>query len=274
MKTHAPNPILLNTLQRVMQPLARIMIDHGFRISSAVDLLKECYVRACLDHFQLEAKTLTDSRISLLTGLQRRDVKSLRALVENETVPPPSKGGGGMFERVLARWLDRQSSTLPRTARNGDASFEALVADVSRDLHHRTVLDELRRLGLIEFDAETDTVTLVAEAFVPSRSEDALLNYTGANLGDHAEAIADNLSAAPEPGPRFERAVHYNRLSPSSVEALEKLARARQTELLKELNHAASALQDADRARRDATMRFRCGAYIFSADDGKPGKTS
>ena len=105
---------------------------------------------------------------------------------------------------------------------------------------------------------------------MPSKNDDELTGYFGANLGDHAEAAADNLAAAPEPGPYFERAVHYNNLTPESLSQLEALAAQRQSEVLKELSNLAGLLQKRDASEEIAVGRFRCGSFIYTDPPKKP----
>ena len=238
-------------------------------------MLKELYVEACSDRFQLGGKRLTDSRVSLLTGLQRKDVKTLRARLE-EPSPDNAAAGAGPLPRVLARWMSglpySDGIGAPRPLpRMGDApSFEALVAEISRDIHARTVLDELKRQGLADHDRTADTVTLTAQAYLPNRNDDALVGYFGANLGDHAEAAAENLAAAPEPGPFFERATHYNKLTPDALDQLGSRARKLQANVLSELSADALTLQKRDAGDAAATGRFRCGAYVYTSSPVEP----
>lgn len=255
-----------------MRPLVRLAIARGVRFQELAEMLKEIYVAASLAHFQIGKKRLTDSRISLLTGLQRKDVRSLRERLTESRDESPDSAGAGLLPRVLAHWVTGASycnsrgnpKVLPRI---GDGkSFGTLVAEVSRDVHPRTVLDELMRLGLAEHDKDRDEVSLLETAFLPSRDETALFGYFGANLGDHAEAATRNLQAAPEPGPFFERAVHYNRLSQKSLDELNDLARQLQSDALSKLNARSLELQIRDAKLQDASGRFRCGAFIYHED--------
>jgi len=244
------------------------MIARGVLYPDVSRLIKEIYIDVAARDFRLDGKRVTDSRLSLLTGLQRRDIRSLRAISE---IADREEPGGGYLPRVLARWQgdaafcdsSGQPSTLPRIVASEEACFDSLVAAVSRDVHPRTILDELIRLGLVSFDPVSDTVALTANAFLPHRDEAALLRYFGDNLGDHALAAVVNLMAAPEAGPFFERAVHYNCLSPESLAALDQMARELQTEALSKLNAQALTLQDADTGNEVATGRFRSGAYAY-----------
>ncbi len=260
-------------LTRILRPLVRLGIARKVLFPELAQRLKELYVSVAAERFRLEGKRVTDSRLSLLTGLQRKDVKAIRAAGE-EARPVRS---AGPLPRILARWqgdpafCDERGEplALPRQEEGGSPSFERLVREVSRDLHPRTLLDELQRLGLVKWDADGDQVRLSAEALLPGADDEALLGYFGSNLGDHAEAATENLLAQPNPSPFFERAVHYNRLSAASLEELDSLARRLQQEALLKVNARALALQTRDREDPTARGRFRCGAFVY-AEEPKP----
>ena len=257
----------------MFRPIVRTLIARGLRYPELGDMLKELYVDASERHFSIGGKRLTDSRISLLTGLQRKDVHALRSK-PGDRATEADAAGAGPLPRVLAQWLagapycDASGAPRPlhRAPAGGSPSFEALVAEVSRDIHPRTVLDELKRQDLVDHDAASDMVTLRTPAFLPAHDDAALAGYFGANLGDHAEAASANLDAAPDPGPFFERAVHYNKLTPEALGELEALARKLQSDALAELNAEALALQKRDAGVETATGRFRCGAFVYRSD--------
>lgn len=264
-------PLFRSAVRRILRPLVRAMIGRGLTYPQLSTILKELYVDEAVRSFGLASRRVTDSRVSVLTGLQRRDIKAHRGSAPEEQPVPRSIGP---IPRVVALWrsdprycdADGEPAALPRSAETGPC-FDRLVSEIGRDVHPRTILDELLRLDLVSHDAETDRVALHAESLLPRRDEAMLIAYYASNLGDHAEAAATNLLAAPEPGPFFERAVHYNKLTPASADALEALARARQMAVLRELNAEALRRQRADRGRADATERFRAGAFIFRKQD-------
>lgn len=264
MQTDRDDP-LLRAAARIFRPVVRLLIARGVTFPRLAERLRALFVTVAAEEFSIDGRRLTDSRLSLLTGLQRREVKALRL---EEKAPA---AGAGPLARVLARWggdedfLDPSGRPRP-LSRMGEPApgFDALVARISQDIHPRTVLDELLRLGLVTL--EGDLVAPAAEAFLPARDEAALLGYFGANLGDHAEAAAANVLAAPEPGPFFERAVHYNRLDPAALEELDALARSLGARALAELNARALALQAA--APAGASGRFRAGLFVFT-DQGE-----
>ncbi len=256
------NP-LTDALGRVLRPLVRLAIARGLRFRDLSERLKEAYISSAERSFGQDGKRLTDSRLSVLTGLQRKDIKAIRSRGPAQPGAPLA----GPLPRLIQIWRSAPEFSGPdggplALARNGPGgSFEQLAAQVSTDIHPRWMLDELLRLGLVR---ETgDGLQLLAEAFVPGRGEAASLGYLGGNLGDHAHAAADNVLAAREP-PHFERAVHYNGLTPAALSELEALSRKLQQETLEKIAARAGALQRAARNDPGATGRFRCGAYILS----------
>jgi len=262
-------PQLQTVAGRVLRPLARLLIGRGVGFPVASDWLKRAYLAAAARHFRLDGKRLTDSRLSLLTGLQRKDIKALRAGAEAEDRAPAP---GGPVARTVALWLAGHAGADGRAAlplRGPAPSFEALSPRSSRDVHPRTIQDELVRLGLAALDGEH--VSLTAEAYLPTADPAGLLAYLGANVGDHLDAAAANVLAAPGPGPHYERAVHYNHLTPASAAELDALARHRLTEALGEINARAAALQRRDAGQAGAECRVRIGAYAYAAaQDDRP----
>jgi hypothetical protein len=262
---------LRTALRRTLAPLVRLAIARGFRYPEFAELLKDLYLEEADRHFRLAGRRMTDSRASILTGLQRKDIRQRRAEPAGDDggSPQGSPQGMGPLPRVLARWAthpdwrdqDDRPLVLRRRAEAGP-SFESLVGEISRDIHPRTVLDQLCAAGALRHDARTDEVTLLSDTYL-ARDDSHRLGYLGANLGDHAEAAAANVLADQQPAPYFERAVHYDGLTAESLEHLDGLARRAQEAVLSDLNRTARERQEGDRGRDGADGRFRCGAFVY-----------
>lgn len=263
-------PALLLAVRRLLRPLARLLMSHGVNYPAFAELAKEVYVSSAAHDFPKDEATLTDSRVSLLSGVHRREVKRLRGETAGRGLPPPAVSLGGL---IVARWCadtryqdaQRRPKPLPRLAsQGGEASFERLVEGVNKDIRPRAVLDEWLRLGVATLDDE-DRVHLVEAAFVPARGMDEKAFYFGKNLHDHLAAAAHNLLDGQPPF--LERSVHYDALSPASVEALRGLSRDLAVQAMQELNRHALALQQQDAERADATRRMTFGVYFYSRDE-------
>ncbi|MEM1382444.1 MAG: DUF6502 family protein [Pseudomonadota bacterium] len=259
-------------LRGLLRPLVRALIAQGMTAPALYRIIKRVYVEVAERDFRLDDQRPTDSRISMLTGVHRRDVRSFREDPEGENTEASRKVA--TFATVLGRWLASPETTdgegrplpLPRAGRDGP-SFEALVEAVSRDIRPRTVLDELVRQGLVSLSEDGETVELSGDAFLGPADLDQKVYFFAENVGDHIAAAADNLLS--DDPPFMERAVYYNRLRSSSVDVLEGRARALATEALVDLNRLAHDRQAEDLDADDGTHRFRFGVFFYRVDEAE-----
>ena len=263
----APRPAVVAALRRVLRPLVRLLVSNGITYPYLGDLLKIVYVETAAKEFGLSARPLSDSRITLLTGVHRKDVRRLQHDAPAETAPPPALTLG---TRIVARWLgdpayhDRTGAARPlaRTRHRGGAdSFAALVEKVSKNVRPRAVLDELVRLGVVEIDA-ADCVHLVTRGFIPGRERDAKAFYFGEALHDHLAAAVDNLAGVQRPW--LERSVYYDELTPAAVEQLIAKSEALAMQVLQEVNKDGMALEASDPPAPEQRMRMRMGVYFYA----------
>lgn len=271
-----PPPVLVRAVRRVLHPLVRLMLATGITYPFLAELLKGLFVEVAQKDFRLDDKAPSDSRITLLTGVHRKDVRRLReAGAEGALVLPESMSFGA---QLVAAWLGQapfmdeqgQARPLPRLAGVGKTSFEDLVSSQSKDIRARVVLDEWLRLGVVGLDA-ADRVVLNTEAFVPQVGLDEKLYFFAHNLHDHAAAAAANLlGGAP---PWLERCVFYDALSAPSVEALHVQARQLGGDLLKGLSASAQAMEARDAQQPEARQRFTCGVYFYGEATEKKDAT-
>lgn len=266
---------LTRTLRTVLRPVVRLMLSKGVTLPLAVELMKRVFVQVALEESATD-KPVTDSRVSLLTGVHRKDVKRLRNLPNAHADLPRTVSLGAQLVSLWTRrapWVDEHGEPrpLPRLASaGGDLSFDALVAAVSKDIRARPVLDEWLRLGVARL-TDQDEVVLNAAAFVPQEGFEEKLSYLALHVGDHAMAAVENTLGRSDPW--FERSVHYRGLSGADVEAL----RARASELgmkaLQTLNGEVKdevSVADADAVNR----RFTFGVYFYADDDERSEETS
>lgn len=256
-------------LQRILRPLVRFLITRSIPFPFISNLIRGVYVDVADREFPLAGKRQTDSRITLLTGVHRKDVKRLRA--QRYPALRPSQAAS-LGSQLIARWttlseyLDAQGQPqpLPRLAQTDAPSFESLVRSLSTDIRPRAVLDEWLRLGIARID-DQDRVCLNVQAFIPPPGSEEMAYYFGRNLHDHVAAAVHNMLGKQEAF--LERSVNYNNLSPAAVTELTELAQRRGMEVLQEVNARALQLQQQDAGLADASRRINFGLYVFAEDE-------
>lgn len=158
--------------------------------------------------------------------------------------------------------------------RSGPApSFESLAQAITRDVHPRSLLDELLRLGLAAHDRERDTVRLVREAFVPQGDSAAMLGALGRNVGAHLAAAVDNLLH--DNRRHFEQAIFADGLGEASMAEFRTLVRAQWQALLAQMVPALEAMVARDAAAAgspgaEARHRVRLGLYTHAQPAAAP----
>jgi hypothetical protein len=262
-----PQSPIFVAIQHLLRPLVRLLLLHGVSFTIFCELVKSAYVKVADAEFRLDSKPQTDSRISLLTGIHRREVNRLR----NETVTEINlPQHASMSALLLTIWsghpdyLDEQGLPIPlprQASKAVEQSFESLVQSVSKDFRPRVVLDEWLRQGIITLDSD-DRVCLSADAFVQPQDMAEKIYYFGQNIHDHLAATVHNLSGGAPP--LLERCVFYDKLSADSVKELADYSRIAGMRSLHSVNKRAAELQQRDRKNADAIYRANFGVYQYS----------
>jgi hypothetical protein len=259
--------LLQAQIARLLRPLVKLMIRSGLSFTAFTDIARKVYVDVALSDFRIEGKEQTDSRITLLTGVHRKEVRRLREQDPADASIPPDLS---RTSRILAQWLgaaayaDANGKPLALPRAGPAPSFETLISSNTKDVRPRAVLDDWRDRGLVEIDAQ-DRVVLLEAAMLPKPGEDAQLYYFGRNLHDHIAAASANVGG----GDRMflERAVHYDGLTADAARQLEALSRKLATQALETANKEAQKVCD-DPAPHDA-WRWNFGLYVYVEPDAR-----
>ena len=257
---------LVTALRRLLRPLVHLLLSHQVQYPQLAKLLKAIYVEVAADEFRIDGIPPTDSRVTLLTGIHRKESKRLRETVPDAGCAPQAVTLGA---QLVARWIgsaefraaDGEPLPLPRTSAKTEApSFEQLVASVSKDIRSRSVLDEWLQLGVVHLDDQS-RVCLNVDAFVPEKGFDEKAFYFGRNLRDHLAVAAANLRG--EQAPMLERAVYYGGLTEDSVRELQGLSNELGMKALRAVNERALELKRRDAGRPHASRRMTLGVYFY-----------
>lgn len=268
-----PPEALTRAIEKFLRPLVGLLLEHGLTYTWLTGVLKRIYVDVAEKEFALDGKRQTDSRITLLTGVHRKDVRHFREDPLSDAPPPESVYLGAQLVALWTsddRFLDENEDPvylwrLPRE--DGEPCFEDLVTSISKDIRPRAVLDEWVRLGVVEIDA-AGRVSLKQEAFIPSQGFDEKAFYLGRNIHDHLAAARHNVQG--NTPPYMERSVYYDDLTPKSIDKLSELAEQEAMRTLKTINSRARRMQKRDKDAENAKYRMNFGVYFFDAYDEPP----
>jgi len=266
-----PPDTLVLAIRKVLHPLVRLMLSFQISYPFLINILKSVYVEVAEREFAV-AKRSSDSRINLLTGVHRKDVKRLRAEPNHGSAMPRNVSIGA---QLIAYWLgseefqDSEGKPKPLKLRaaadnSNTLSFDDLVAKVCKqDIRPRVILDEWLHLGVTSLDSE-GRVILNTGAFTPEKGLDEKIFFFSRNIHDHISASTHNLLGK-KPS-YFDRSVYYDKLSARSADQLGKLADLMGTQALTAVNRKALQLQKKDEQSgpRDSNGSYRINFGVFN----------
>lgn len=262
-------------IRRILRPLVRLAIARGLKFQHFSAILKSVYVDAACEIVG-GRRSPNVSRLSVLTGLQRKDVAARLAEGDQQI-----RFSLSMETQLFARWVgdpllrdaDGRPRPLPRfdKADPSDVTFEELARSVTSDVHPRAILESLIRLGVVALDAD-DKVHALTDRFVPSGEEISLLEFMRDHVHDHLAATVNNLAGRP---PMLEQSIFVHGISSRSETHLHQASRDVWQRILQQITPLAQAAVHEDRGTpRESRRRVRVGMYFYAepefSDDTRP----
>lgn len=183
--------IILSVTRRLLRPIAALCVAQGIKIREVTELLKRAFIDAAEDELKRRELEKTTSKLSAMTGLQRKDIVRLGSVEEEPQT-------FDLIARIVGQWTSnkRFQTETGRPKRlfleGKEGSFWTLVESVSTDLNPYTVLFELERAGVAERD-ETGWIQLSRS--IPSIEGHAVdgLNLLAEDHSDLLGAVYENL---------------------------------------------------------------------------------
>lgn len=206
--------LLLSFLRAILRPVAKFCLKSGFKIQDVTECLKEVFIEGAKAQLDTQGERITDSRLSVMTGLHRKDI------------PRVTEGAGryveprGLIARVLGQWQNDpkylSTAKKPRvlTVGSDKSEFYKLVESVSKELNPSTVLFELERVKAVK--REKRGLRLVVDAYTPKGDIEAALKILANDSSDLHSAIEQNLFTL-QPIPNLHLRTEYDRIRPEAV---------------------------------------------------------
>jgi hypothetical protein len=263
---------LIQALTRLLRPLVRYLLTRGFTYIRLIQIIRPLYVALAEEEYGSKQQPLSDSRISVLTGLARRYVKELR---QSPVPSDPATLKSSPSTKLVAEWvtnprfLDKRGAPrrLDRLKSDSDeASFEELASITTSDVRPRTLLDDLIQRGMIE-ETSSGKLMLLSHAYKADKHSNELIDYFGQHIHDHLAAATHNLNE--DQSPFFERSAFQDRLTPESLALLQDFTDDQAMQLLKKVYTKAAELSNQDKGKPGNSYRFRIGVYCYSENEDR-----
>jgi Family of unknown function (DUF6502) len=248
----------------ILRPLVRLLLRNGIPYRTFSDIAKRVYVEVATEEFCIPGRKQSKSRVSILTGLSRKEVLRVRRLPALD-----DQGAGARYNRaarVIAGWVrdrrfrDGTGNPAELPFEGGAASFRKLVKTYSGDAPARAVLDELLRVGTVQRIPD-GKIRLLERSYIPKTGEIDKIGILGVDVSDLIATIDHNIRQPDTPF--FQRKVCYDNLPLEVLPELKKKAADRGQALLESMDRWMSARDRDVNPGVPGTERKRAGIGIY-----------
>jgi Family of unknown function (DUF6502) len=268
---------LLKTLETVLEPLARLLVEHGISSPEAERLLRAVCVRAVAKADAIPGKRPNASRVALVTGVDRGEVTRILK-TRHKTGEVDDRRH--RVNRVLAGWhSDATYSSagrpllLPIKAIKAKdykrSSFWALAKRYAPGVYPGLILSELVRVGAVE-ELENGRLRVRTREYRAAEFSRENVSEFGARVRDLMQTMLNN---ATEAGwPRICRTVETTDIDPKFLPLIRKLFADRSESML------SGVREELTRSRWNRTdpvgPSVRVGVTVFTHEEWPQEYTS
>ena len=264
---------LILALRMMLKPLVKLLISQGVSHGDFSEAAKDVYVEVAIRSFD-KSKKVNQSKIAILTGLTRKEVKNV---IDRAVNSEPHGKNYSRPSRVLAGWHTDPKYIgpygvpleIPYEPAGADVpSFVDLVKTYSGDMAPRPMLKELVRVGAV-IQLPNKSYKVIRRYFEAEALSPELLARLGQVGHYFFSTAAANIEKSEQGSGYFERRVHTDEgLSLESLQAFDTYIKKRGQEFLEELDNWFVAMEKKDVDKPDKITTGLCMLhYVVNEDE-------
>lgn len=261
---------ILGAFLIVLRPIARVLLRFGIGFREFSEIAKTAFVDVASSDYGLRGRPTNISRVAVMTGLTRKEVKRLRDKIESgddklavRTTP---------LCEVLHRWhaendyLDQQGrpSTLPF---GGEArSFTELVRRFGGDIPPGAMRTELKRVGAIQED-EAGNLSVVRRTVTPAGKHDNLVAALAHSAYPLLTTIAHNVNTESQDERWAQYTAFTQSVKTSDIRRVRRISADRLVEVSESFDDLFMAYESLHEADKDEEHRNTIAVGVFYFED-------
>lgn len=170
---------ILDAFLVVLRPIAKIMLRCGIGFRDFAEIAKTAFVDVASTEYGIRGRPTNISRIAVMTGLTRKEVRRLRDKISSGSMTVVVKSTP--LAQVLHGWyaedefLDSVGQPAALPFAGGAGSFSSLVKKLGGDIPPGAMRTELKRVGAIDEDREGNLRAIRRSIRPKLRHEDLVL---------------------------------------------------------------------------------------------------
>lgn len=233
---------VLAACRYLIKPLVRLLLHYGIGYREFSDVCKSAFVEVASSEYGLRGRPANLSRVSVLTGLSRKEVRKLRTK-DRSSSEFFAAHGLNAASMVLRGWysdpqfLSANGTPIPLSPNGRPPNLSSLVKRYAGDLPVGAVIGEMKRVGVVE-EMESGGIRPVGSKFMPPNVDGQLFASGATSIHNLISTIRHNVSVASEGGKNkyFERYAWSNYLPERAISQFQDLVTVKGSDFLEVLN--------------------------------------
>lgn len=263
---------VLKALLTALRPIAKMLLRNGVGFREFNEISKAAFVDVATQDYGLRGRPTNISRVAVMTGLTRKEVRRIRDKIDSGEESAVSKTTP--LGAVLSSWYAQNdfldSSGNPKALLfDGDMpSFTDIVKRAGGDIPPGAMRTELKRIGAIEETAE-GLLRPVKRYASPVGEDEQLVEGLVNGLFPLASAVAYNSDPSRTAEPWVQRTVLTDAVRREDISRLRRISHDRLeefTEAIDDLYAAYETLHSSDKDK-DAAKTGTIGVGVFYFED-------
>lgn len=236
------------------------------------ELSKSMFVQAATDEYGINGRPTNISRVSILTGISRKEVKRQRELISNEAPAKPAKTTDAT--RVLSGWhqdpvyLDAKSNPRSMPEKGPAPSFEALCQNYGGDIPTHAMLKELLKTKAVE-RLPDGGLGAISRFYQPAVHDDENLRWAVQMIRDLVETMNNNVFLDDTRSPRFGRKAENERIPKRAIPAFRRHLTERGQAFLEEIDDWLTEHVASETTETTECARIGVGMFAIEELDSK-----
>ena len=231
--------VVQSTIFRILQPLIRILLRNGVAYGTFADITRKIYVDCGFEEAKRSKQKQTVSNVSIITGINRKEVKRLKESLMVDTDNSLKKFN--RIVRVLAGWqhdeefLDKDHEVRDLLLEGDTGSFTSLVRKYSGDMPVVAMLNALIDSGNIEV-IDNGNIQLINPNYLPKTDSDEKLNILGIDTAEFIETIDHNITIKHPEDAWFQRKASNTKVNITALPKIKQRINKKAQQLLEDID--------------------------------------
>jgi hypothetical protein len=230
---------LQSACRAVLRPFASMLLKCGMTWKEFSDISKSVFVEVASSEYGIDGRPTNVSRVSILTGISRKEVKRQRDLLASAELPVTRKTNDAT--RVLSGWYqdedflgdDRTPLTLSESGPG--ATFEELCNRYGGDISPSTMLKELVKTDAVQ-KLQNGRVQVLSRYYQPAMRDDENLMFAVDRIRDVLDTMNNNVFLEEGGALRFGGFADNETIPVASIPAFHKYMDTRGQAFLEEID--------------------------------------